>query len=279
MPTIEAALKSATVTLSASSESPKLDAEVLLLHVLQKPRSYLFAWGDQPLSEQQDEQFSQLIAKRSKGHPVAHLTGVREFWSLPFFVNDSTLIPRPDTETLVEHALSLSLPENARVLDLGTGTGAIALALASERSKWQIDAVDASASAVELALKNQKNLMLNNVRICQSDWFSALDNVKYELIVTNPPYIDETDPHLSQGDVRYEPLSALVAPNKGLGDIEHIIVHARAYLSTHGVLIFEHGYDQGSAVRELFAKYGYIKAQTVKDLGGNERITLAELAS
>ncbi|MEO2280992.1 peptide chain release factor N(5)-glutamine methyltransferase [Pseudoalteromonas pernae] len=279
MPSIDAALKAATIQLQAHSDSPKLDAEVLLLHVLDKPRSYLFAWGDTPLSDEHHHQFQQLIAQRLQGHPVAHLTGIREFWSLPLFVNNSTLIPRPDTETLVEQALALPLPDNARVLDLGTGTGAIALALASEHPQWCVHAIDASADAVELARKNQQNLALSNVEIIQSDWFNALNDVKYELIVSNPPYIDEHDPHLQQGDVRFEPLSALVAGDNGLADIEHIICNAKAYLVEGGVLMFEHGFEQGEAVRNLFTKHGYKNPRTERDLGQNDRITLAELAS
>lgn len=277
LPSIDDALSAATKRLQALSDSPKLDAQVLMLHVLQRPRSYLFAWGDRPLSEQEYHDFTQLLGKRCAGHPVAHLTGVREFWSLPIMVNNSTLIPRPDTETLVEQALALALPDNARVLDLGTGTGAIALALASECPNWHIDALDASADAVALALKNKQNLGLSNVQIIHSDWFSALNDVTYDLIVSNPPYIDAADPHLQQGDVRFEPLSALVAAQQGLADIEHIIIHAKAFLARPGVLMFEHGYEQGAAVRQLFTEHGYINARTERDLGDNDRITLADL--
>ncbi|WP_199883041.1 peptide chain release factor N(5)-glutamine methyltransferase [Pseudoalteromonas sp. T1lg75] len=277
LPSIDDALSRATQRLQALSDSPKLDAQVLMLHVLQQPRSYLFAWGDRQLSEQQYDDFIQLLEKRCAGHPVAHLTGIREFWSLPIMVNNSTLIPRPDTETLVELALALPLQDNAKVLDLGTGTGAIALALASERPNWQIDAVDASQDAVALALRNKQNLELSNVHVMHSDWFSALEDGTYDLIVSNPPYIDAADPHLQQGDVRFEPLSALVAAQQGLADIAHIIIHAKAFLARPGVLMFEHGYEQGAAVRQLFIDHGYIDARTERDLGDNDRITLAKL--
>ncbi|MCG7571105.1 peptide chain release factor N(5)-glutamine methyltransferase [Pseudoalteromonas sp. CNC9-20] len=274
--TIDAVLRNAATALADSSESPRLDAQVLLLHVLRKPRSYLFAWGDKALEERQLREFEKLLSQRLQGVPVAHLTGTREFWSLPLAVNSSTLIPRPDTETLVEQALALDLPENAQVLDLGTGTGAIALALASERQQWQVQGVDASADAVTLAMHNQQSLGIANVRIYQSDWFSAIAAQRFDLIVSNPPYIDESDPHLSVGDVRYEPLSALVAKDNGLADIDHIIAQARAYLHPGATLMLEHGFEQGQAVRQLLTNYGYVNARTVVDLGQNERITLAE---
>tara|TARA_B100000700_G_scaffold33244_1_gene31915 strand:- start:1966 stop:2811 length:846 start_codon:yes stop_codon:yes gene_type:complete len=274
--TIDAVLRNAATALADSSESPRLDAQVLLLHVLRKPRSYLFAWGDKALEERQLREFEKLLSQRLQGVPVAHLTGTREFWSLPLAVNSSTLIPRPDTETLVEQALALDLPENAQVLDLGTGTGAIALALASERQQWQVQGVDASADAVTLAMHNQQSLGIANVRIYQSDWFSAIAAQRFDLIVSNPPYIDECDPHLSVGDVRYEPLSALVAKDNGLADIDHIIAQARAYLHPGATLMLEHGFEQGQAVRQLLTNYGYVNARTVVDLGQNERITLAE---
>ncbi|KZN33321.1 hypothetical protein N480_24115 [Pseudoalteromonas luteoviolacea S2607] len=266
----------ATHLLTALSDSPKLDAEVLLLHVLNKPRSYLFTWPEVELSEQQYTQFKNMVGQRSEGVPVAHLTGEREFWSLPFYVNSSTLIPRPDTETLVEQALELDLPINANVLDLGTGTGAIALSLASEMPKWQLWAVDYSNDAVLLAKKNQQRLGITNATILQSDWFVNVPKQHFDLIVSNPPYIEENDVHLSQGDVRFEPLSALVAPEQGYADIRHIAKNALDYLMTGGYIMVEHGYDQGAGVQEIFAQMGYGNILTIKDMAGCDRVTLAQ---
>lgn len=273
---VQQAIAQATQLLSATSSSAKLDAQVLLLHVLQKPRSYLFAWSDSLLTADQQSQFLQLCQQRQAGQPVAHLTGEKEFWSLPLAVNNSTLIPRPDTETLVESALNLHLPEHCRVLDLGTGTGAIALALASEHPHWQITAVDKSAQAVALATKNQQQLGFTNVHIEQSDWFSALTGQEFDLIVSNPPYIDSLDIHLNQGDVKFEPKSALVAADNGMADINHIATKARDFLRLNGVLMFEHGYQQGEAVQNLLEQLGYQQICTIKDLAKNDRVTLAK---
>ncbi|KZN47125.1 peptide chain release factor N(5)-glutamine methyltransferase [Pseudoalteromonas luteoviolacea] len=266
----------ATQLLTALSDSPKLDAEVLLLHVLEKPRSYLFTWPEVELSEQQYAQFKAMVEQRCEGLPVAHLTGEREFWSLPFYVNNSTLIPRPDTETLVEQALALDLPIDTCVLDLGTGTGAIALSLASEMPRWQLWAVDYSDDAVLLAKKNQQRLGITNATILQSDWFANVPKQHFDLIVSNPPYIEEDDINLSQGDVRFEPLSALVAPEQGYADIRHIAKNALDYLMAGGYIMVEHGYDQGAGVQEIFAQMGYGNILTIKDMAGCDRVTLAQ---
>ena len=274
--TVAQAIAWATQTLQNTSDSPKLDAEVLLLHVLDKPKSYLFTWPEAELTDVQFGTFEKLIAERETGHPVAHLVGVREFWSLELEVNNSTLIPRPDTETLVEKALSLDLPTNAKMLDLGTGTGAIALSLASEQPNWQVTAVDYSEQAVALAKRNQQKLALNNVTIMQSDWFSAVPNQQFDLIVSNPPYIDEFDEHLSQGDVRFEPKSALVAPDNGMADIKLIIEQARQYLAPNGYLLIEHGYQQALLLQEFFAQMAYSNILTIKDMAGCDRVTMAQ---
>ncbi|OCQ18208.1 protein-(glutamine-N5) methyltransferase, release factor-specific [Pseudoalteromonas luteoviolacea] len=270
------ALAWATKLLANLSDSPKLDAEVLLLHVLDRPRSYLFTWPEEVLSEQHYAKYKELLEKRCEGLPVAHLTGEREFWSLPFYVNNSTLIPRPDTETLVEQALALEIPNDAKVLDLGTGTGAIALSLASEMPKWQLWAVDYSDDAVLLAKKNQQRLDITNATILQSDWFTNVPKQRFDLIVSNPPYIEENDVHLSQGDVRFEPLSALVAPEQGYADIRHIAKNALDYLMIGGYIMVEHGYDQGVGVQEIFAQMGYGNILTIKDMAGCDRVTLAQ---
>ncbi|ODB34598.1 MULTISPECIES: peptide chain release factor N(5)-glutamine methyltransferase [Pseudoalteromonas] len=279
MPTlnIAQAVAWATSELLPHSESAKLDSEVLLLHVIDKNRTYLFTWPEAELSTLEQQRFEESIARRVTGEPVAHITGQREFWSLPLKVNNSTLIPRPDTETLVEHVLTLSMPNDAQVLDLGTGTGAIALALASEYPAWQIIAVDASADAVALAKSNQSQLGFRNVSILQSDWFSAVAEQQFDLIVSNPPYIDEADHHLSQGDVRFEPLSALVADDHGYADIFHIIRTAKQHLNSGGYLLLEHGFEQADKIQQFFAEMAYINILTIKDMAGCDRVTLAML--
>ena len=273
--TLEQAIAAGADLLALSSESAKLDAQVLLLHILQKPRSYLFTWPEHALSDEQQSQFNVFIQRRLKGEPVAHITGLREFWSLSLEVNATTLIPRPDTETLVEQALEIALPATAKVLDLGTGTGAIALALGSEMPNWQITAVDRVSDAVALATRNQQRLAINNVHVKQSNWFSELHGEKFNLIVTNPPYIESSDIHLNQGDVRFEPLSALVADDCGMSDIKQIITQSRDYLLSSGYLLIEHGFEQGEAVRHFFKKMAFVNIKTVKDLGNNDRVTLA----
>ncbi|MBB1289222.1 peptide chain release factor N(5)-glutamine methyltransferase [Pseudoalteromonas sp. SR43-6] len=273
--TLEQAIAAGADLLASSSESAKLDAQVLLLHILKKPRSYLFTWPEHALSDEQQSQFNVFIQRRLKGEPVAHITGLREFWSLSLEVNATTLIPRPDTETLVEQALEIALSATAKVLDLGTGTGAIALALGSEMPSWQITAVDRVSDAVALATRNQQRLAINNVHVKQSNWFSELHGEKFNLIVTNPPYIESSDIHLNQGDVRFEPLSALVADDCGMSDIKQIITQSRDYLSSNGYLLIEHGFEQSEAVRHFFEKMAFVNIKTVKDLGNNDRVTLA----
>lgn len=261
------------------SESPRRDAEILLETVTGKGRTFILAFGETVLTVAQQEQLNALVARRQRGEPVAHLTGVREFWSLPLFVSPATLIPRPDTECLVEQALS-RLPASAcRIVDLGTGTGAIALALASERPDCDVTAVDRMPDAVALAIRNTQHLGINNVRVLQSDWFSALQGQQFDMIVSNPPYIDEQDPHLAQGDVRFEPLTALVAGASGLADIVHIIEQSKHMLTPGGYLLLEHGWQQGQAVRDAFTRSGYQAVETCRDYGGNERITLGRLAA
>lgn len=274
--TIESAVSRATLLLQSSSDSAKLDAQVLLLDVLQKPRSYLFSWPEQKLTPQQQQLFESYCQRRLTGEPVAHITGTREFWSLPLQVNPTTLIPRPDTETLVEYTLSLPLPVAAKVLDLGTGTGAIALALASEMPLWQITGVDRVTDAVALANTNKQRLDFINVDFVQSDWFSQVTAQKFDLIVSNPPYIEYDDIHLNQGDVRFEPLSALVADDDGMADIKYIITQARNFLTSNGYLVIEHGYQQSTKVHSFFAQMAYTNILTVKDLANNDRVTLAQ---
>ena len=263
------------------SDSPRLDIEILLTHILQKNRTYLFTWPEKELTIEQTQTFHELFSRRLIGEPVAHIIGQREFWSLRLMVNNSTLIPRPDTELLVEAVLGLFAddPNNPsrRLLDLGTGTGAIVLALAHEKKLWRCVGVDKELAAVELAEKNRVQLKLHNVKIQQSDWFSALaSETPFDIIVSNPPYIDPTDEHLKEGDVRFEPLSALIADNHGLADLEFIIAHAPQYLTSNGWLLVEHGHDQGAVVRDLFAGNHFDQVNTFRDFGGNERVTVGK---
>ncbi|MEN4871028.1 peptide chain release factor N(5)-glutamine methyltransferase [Kosakonia cowanii] len=257
-----------------ASESPRRDAEILLGFVTGKARTFILAFGETPLTDEQQEQLAGLLARRVRGEPVAHLIGEREFWSLPLFVSPATLIPRPDTECLVEQALARLPAAPCRILDLGTGTGAIALALASERPDCQVTAVDLISDAVALAQRNADHLGIRNIEIVQSRWFSALEGQQFSLIVSNPPYIDAQDPHLAQGDVRFEPLSALVAADNGLADLHTLIKDAPRYLLPQGWLLLEHGWQQGAAVREIFARYGWQQVETCRDYGDNERLTL-----
>ncbi|MCO5787418.1 peptide chain release factor N(5)-glutamine methyltransferase [Pseudomonas sp. G11-1] len=255
------------------SDSPGLDAELLLAHVLGKSRSYLFTWPQKEVSEPEIERFFTLLARRQRGEPVAYLLGEQGFWTLDLQVSPDTLIPRPDTERLVEVALELGPPQPAQVLDLGTGTGAIALALASERPHWQLTGCDRMPGAVVLAEQNRARLGLGNVRFLQSDWFAALGRDRYDLIVSNPPYIAADDPHLTEGDVRFEPASALVSGADGLDDIRQIIVSAPAYLNDAGWLLLEHGWQQAEAVRSLLEERGFHVVQSWQDLGGHQRVS------
>lgn len=261
----------------AASESPRRDAEILLGFVTGRARTYILAFGETELLPAEQAQLEALLARRQRGEPVAHLVGTREFWSLPLFVSPATLIPRPDTECLVEQALARLPATPCDILDLGTGTGAIALALASERPDCHITAVDLMPDAVALAQRNAEHLGIANVTLRQSHWFSALSGQRFATIVSNPPYIDEQDPHLAEGDVRFEPRSALVAADRGLADLAWIIEQGRAFLLPDGWLLLEHGWQQGEAVRALFAKNDYQDVETTRDYGGNERLTAGRL--
>lgn len=271
MPTIESLLNGAELP---DSPSARLDAELLLAHVLGKPRSYLRTWPEREPDAAQCAAFAALLERRRAGEPVAYLLGRQGFWSLELEVAPHTLIPRPDTELLVETALALGPGGPARVLDLGTGTGAIALALACERPAWQVLGVDRVAEAVLLAERNGARLGLANARFVESRWFSALAGERFAMIVGNPPYIAADDRHLSEGDVRFEPASALVAGQDGLDDIRLIVHEAPEHLEAGGWLLLEHGYDQAAAVRALFAARGFTAVESRRDLGGHQRITL-----
>ncbi|WP_058912995.1 peptide chain release factor N(5)-glutamine methyltransferase [Entomohabitans teleogrylli] len=257
-------------------ESPRRDAEIILQHVTGKNRTFILAFGETVLDDDQLAQLDGLLARRIAGEPVAYLIGVREFWSLPLEVSPATLIPRPDTECLVEQALARLPQQSAAILDLGTGTGALALALASERADCQVTAVDVVPEAVALAARNAQRLGIANVSVLHSNWFSALADRRFTMIVSNPPYIDAQDPHLEQGDVRFEPASALVAGQNGLADIAALVTQGREHLLPGGWLLLEHGWQQGEAVRRLFMAAGYCAVETCRDYGGNERLTLGQ---
>ena len=268
-------LKAAVARLR-QSESARRDAEILLGFVTDRARTFLMAFGETLLTPQQQEQLERLLARRERGEPVAYLIGEREFWSLPLSVSPATLIPRPDTECLVELALERLPSSSCHVLDLGTGTGAIALALASERPDCKVTGVDLQPDAVALAQHNAQKLKIGNAQFLQGSWFAPLAGQTFALIASNPPYIDATDPHLAQGDVRFEPSSALVAQQHGLADLSAIVQQAPQYLQPQGWLLLEHGWQQGESVRALLQAAGFISIATRRDYGDNDRVTFGQ---
>ena len=273
MPNLAAALRDAERRLTHTSPSARLDAEVLLAHVLDKPRTYVIAWPAKTLPGEALDYLNTLVERRAAGQPVAYLTGEREFWSLALKVNDAALIPRPETELLVERAAAMIEQSAAsRVLDLGTGSGAIALALALRFPHLAITASDVSAAALSVAEVNRKALGANNVELRESDWFDVLGDA-YEVIVANPPYVASDDPHLEQGDVRFEPRLALDGGRDGLDCLRTIIDEAPRHLLRGGWLLLEHGFDQGDAVRELLQAAGFSSVHTCRDLAGHERVS------
>ncbi|SCZ57893.1 peptide chain release factor N(5)-glutamine methyltransferase [Thiohalomonas denitrificans] len=273
MPTIAEALKEAAKRL-ADHDTGRLDAEVLLGHVLGRGRTHLYTWPEQRLSEEQADRFEACIRRRAAGQPIAHLTGHREFWDLDLQVTPDTLIPRPETELLLEAALA-RIPADAewRLADLGTGSGAIALALASERPKCRVVAVDRSVPALAVARSNAERAGLVNVQWLTGSWFEPLGEDRFRLIVSNPPYVREGDPCLLEGDVRFEPRTALTSGSDGLDAIRRLVTGAPPHLEAGGWLLLEHGFDQGSAVRQLLDNAGFANVFTERDLSGQERIS------
>jgi release factor glutamine methyltransferase len=260
----------------AASGLASLDAQVLLAHVVGKDRAWLAARIDAPLAVAFAEAFAELAARRRAGEPVAYLTGMREFWGLPLVVSPAVLIPRPETETLVEIALSrLPIDRETRVLELGTGSGAIALAIARERPLARVLATDVSGAALAVARENARRLALANVEFAQSDWYEIVSavwpGVRFDLIVSNPPYVAPGDPHLAQGDVRFEPAVALSPGGDGLAAIRRIVAGARECLAEEGTLALEHGYDQAEAVRALLEAGGWSEIVSATDLAGIAR--------
>ncbi|CAI1504139.1 Release factor glutamine methyltransferase [Serratia quinivorans] len=268
-------LKAAAARLT-QSDSARRDAEILLGFVTGRARTFLMAFGETLLTQQQQEQLERLLVRRERGEPVAYLIGEREFWSLPLSVSPATLIPRPDTECLVELALERLPSSSCNILDLGTGTGAIALALASERQDCRVTGVDLQPEAVALAQHNAQKLAIGNAQFLQGSWFAPLAGQTFALIASNPPYIDAADPHLAQGDVRFEPSSALVAQQHGLADLSAIVQQAPQYLQPQGWLLLEHGWQQGESVRALLQAAGFISIATRRDYGDNDRVTFGQ---
>lgn len=269
------------------SDTARLDAEVLLASALGKPRSFLYSWPDADLSAAQGASYATLVARRAAGEPVAYITGSRGFWTLDLKVTSAVLIPRPETELLVELALGIGtsisggkVDSRLTVADLGTGSGAIALALASERAHWQIHATDRSDQALQVARENAGQLGLEGVRFALGDWCEALPaGVRFDIIISNPPYIADDDPHLQQGDLLFEPRTALVADARGLGDLAAICEQAYLRLREGGYLLLEHGYEQGAGVRALLKSRGFTDVRSERDLAGHERVTLGRLTA
>ena len=269
-----------TLLRSAALRVDRTDAEWLLLHVLQQPRSWLFAHRDDPLPVEAARTFDALVERRARGEPVAYLTGRRGFWSLELEVGPSVLIPRPETELLVELALQRIAPgQAARVADLGTGSGAIALAIAHERPDVEVFAVDASADALTVARRNARRLALGNVAFRQGDWFAPLAGERFDLVASNPPYIAARDPHLGEGDLRFEPAQALASGLDGLDAIRCIVRDAPAHLRPGGWLLLEHGLEQGEAVRALLREHGFVDIATRRDLEHRERVSFGRTPS
>jgi release factor glutamine methyltransferase len=258
----------------------QLEAELLLSEALQKSRGYLRSHGEKPLDSLTLATATRLLQQRANGHPIAYITGVREFFGRDFLCTADTLIPRPDTETLIEHCLSLPLTaNNSTVLDLGTGTGAIGITLQLEKTQWRVHCLDISKSALAVANQNARHLNAQ-VEMMFSDWFSAVqDKEKYALIVSNPPYVEDAHELLAQGDVKFEPLSALISGSDGLEDIRKLIQQAPTFLETAGWLVLEHGHTQHQQIQQLLINRGFERVQTVNDLTGTPRITSGQWAA
>ncbi len=263
--------------LALEASDAKFEAQLLLQHTLEVNRAWLLAHEHDTLPSKTDTDFEALLTRRLLGEPVAYILGCREFYGLNLTVTPDTLIPRPDTETLVEAALEKTPADaNCTILDLGTGTGAVALAIAKHRPHAQVTAVDASHAALRIAEHNAKQLGLAHVHFTLSHWFSAVEGERFNLIVSNPPYIEQHDPHLNQGDLRFEPISALVSGTDGLDDIREIIAHSLVHLLPQGWLMLEHGYNQAQLVADLMAESGLVDINTIQDLGGNDRVTIGK---
>ena len=308
----DALLRDAAQRLAAATPTARLDAELLLSHVIDRPRTWLYTWGDRPIDDDDRARFETLLARRAAGEPVAYLTGRREFWGLALETSPHTLIPRPDTERLVEAALALAAEPAGRLLDMGTGSGAVALAFAYERPDWTVTGCDRIPEAVALAQRNALRLGIKNAHFMASDWLSDnwfSDNwfsddwfsddglsddwslsdqcsedqsaapapQRFDLMVSNPPYIAAADPHLDEGDVRFEPRSALVAGGDGLSDLRRLVMTAHRHLVPGGWLLLEHGWNQANAVCTMLKASGYGEVHCQRDLSGQPRVSLGRL--
>jgi len=258
----------------------RFDREVLLAHAIDRDRAWIWSHlDDQVENPKHLEQYDQLLAQRTRGHPVAYLLGYREFYARRFYVSPEVLIPRPETELLIELALDLLPKEKARVIDVGTGSGAIGLTLAAERPEWAVLASDLSESALAVASINRDQLALDRVELAHCDLLSGLSDRRFDLVISNPPYVAEGDPHLDSGDLRYEPAIALASGHDGLDLIRLLINQAAQVLDTKGWLLFEHGYDQAEAVRALLDAHGFEATRSWTDLSGIERASGGRLAT
>ncbi len=274
--TIGSLLREMSHTLKSSSPTPQLDAEVLLMHVTGFNRAELITQQTALIDNDQVLRLKNFLARRQTGEPIAYITGVREFWSMELRVTSATLIPRPETELLVDQALARIPKETSwKIADLGTGTGAVALALAKERPRCHLIATDISSAALKIAEANIKKLGLKNIELRQGNWLQPLANEKLDMIVSNPPYVNSDDPHLEQGDVRFEPKAALMAGADGLDTIRHLAQQARQYLIPNGGLLLEHGWQQASAIRQLFYQHGYRDIVCYQDMAGHNRVSAA----
>lgn len=258
-------------------ESPRLEAEILLMHTLGVSRAWLFAHSDQTIEGSAADMYRKHIQRRQGGEPIAYITGTREFWSLDFKVSPAVLIPRPETEILIEAALArIPKDDSWRLADLGTGSGAIAIAIATQRPLCEVHACDISSDALAVAQENANTHKVERIQFHKGSWLNPLSG-KFDLIVSNPPYVAEGDTHLQQGDLRFEPDSALVSGNDGLEAIREITAKAPNFLTAGGWLGFEHGYDQAASCKAIMESHGFISIETLKDLQGTNRVTIGRL--
>ena len=265
-------------TIGLDHAEANLEANLLLQHALHVNRAWVITHDRDVLNADQQAEFQLLLKRRLDGEPIAYIVGFREFYGLQLKVSPVTLIPRPDTETLVDAALEkIPLDKVSHILDLGTGTGAVALAIAKHRHNCEVTAVDQSSDALSVTLENAQSLKLNNLRLIESNWFSELQGEGFDLILSNPPYIAQDDEHLKQGDLRFEPISALASGVDGLDDIRKIVQDAPDYLKTNGWLMLEHGFDQAESVATLLKARGFNQIAHAKDIAGRLRVTFGAI--
>ena len=279
--TVQSVLSHAMMELFDSSSTPEIDAEVLLSHCLNQSRAWLLAYQDDAVDDLHVQDYLNLINRRKQGEPIAYILGYREFWSLPFRVTPDTLIPRPETEVLVETVLAIiekhhKTDKGLQILDLGTGSGAIAIALASELPQTNITAIDFSDEALSIAKLNASDHQLSNIAFLQSHWFSQLEDRQFDIICSNPPYIEAHDPHLQQGDLRFEPPSALASGPDGLFDLRAIIEQSATHLKDNGWIVLEHGFQQSQQTQQLLRENGFVQINTQLDYSGHPRISYAQ---